>query len=258
MQLLRNAVCFTAVISAASFALAVDTPFAGTWKLNLSKSQLTGDTVKFAPDGDGMRVTGGGDSYVFKPDGSANKTRFGTASWTKIDDHTWEETDMVKDRLDSKTTWTLSPDGKTLTERITGDKPGGGSFDDTSTFVRVSGTNGLAGSWKDREFKGSSPSLLVISDADNGLIVDEPDFKLRAVGKFDGKPGTVEGPTIPPGASFVLSRLGSHSFKMTRTQNGKPLDVSTWTVSPDGKVLKSISRTAGTNDPPTTEVFEKQ
>jgi hypothetical protein len=258
MKLLRNIFCFTAVISAASFALAVDTPFAGTWKLNLSKSQLVGDTVKFAPDGDGMRIISSGESYVFKSDGSANKTRFGTASWKKIDDHTWEETDMVKDRLDSKATWTLSADGKTLMERITGDKPGGGNFEDASRFVRVGGTNGLAGSWKDREFKGSSPSLLVISDADNGLIVDEPDFKVKAMGSFDGKPGTVEGPTIPPGASFVLSRLGSHSFKMTRTQNGKPLDVATWTVSADGKVLKSVSRTAGTNDPPTTEVFEKQ
>src|ERR1700744_496983 len=88
MQLLRNVLCFTAVIGAASIALAVDTPFAGTWKLNMSKSQLAGDTVKFAPDGDGMRITGGGESYVFKADGSANKTRFGTASWKKIDDHT--------------------------------------------------------------------------------------------------------------------------------------------------------------------------
>ncbi len=258
MKLLRNTICLSVVIGAASFALAVDTPFAGTWKLNLSKSQLTGDTVKFAPDGSGMRITSGGESYVFKSDGSANETRFGTASWKTIDDHTWEETDMVKDRLDSKATWTLSADGKTLTEHITGDKPGGGRFDDTSIYARIAGTKGLAGSWKDREYKGSSPSLLVISDIEKGLIFDEPDFKLKATATFDGKPGTVEGPTIPPGASFVLTRLGSHSFKMTRTQNGKPLDTSTWTVSPDGTVLKSVGRTAGTNDPPTTEVFEKQ
>ena len=258
MKLLRNTICLIAVIGAASFALAADTPFAGTWKLDLSKSHLTGDTVKFAPDAEGMHFTGGGESYAFKPDGSASKTRFGTASWKKIDDHTWEETDMVKDRLDSKNTWTLSSDGKTLTERITGDKPGGGTFDDTTTFVRVAGTEGLAGSWKDREFKGSAPSLLVISDADNGLTFDEPDFKLKAMAAFDGKPGTVEGPTIPPGASFVLTRVSSHSFKMTRTQNGKPIDTSTWTVSPDGKLLKNVGKTAGTNDPPTTEVFEKQ
>jgi hypothetical protein len=258
MQLLRNAVCFAAVIGAASFALALETPFAGTWKLNLSKSKLAGDTVKFTPDGDGMRITSGGESYVFRLDGGESKTRFGTASWKMLDDHTWEETDMVQGRLDSRATWTLSPDGKTLTEWIIGDKPGGGRFEDTSTFVRIAGNRGLAGSWKDREYKGSSPSLLVISDADNGLSFDEPDFKLKAMATFDGKPGILAGPTVPPGASFVLTRVGSHSFKMTRTQNGKPLDMSMWTVSPDGRMLTMVGRTAGTTDPPVTEVFEKQ
>jgi hypothetical protein len=116
----------------------------------------------------------------------------------------------------------------------------------------------LAGTWKDKEYKGSSPSLLVMSDIENGLSVEEPDFKLKATGKFDGKPGKVEGPTIPQGASFSLTKTGARSFKMTRTQSGKPFDMSTWTVSEDGKSMTVVSRTAGTTDPPTTEVFEKQ
>jgi hypothetical protein len=98
----------------------------------------------------------------------------------------------------------------------------------------------------------------MLSDAENGLTFDEPDFKLKANAKFDGKPGTVEGPTIPPGASFVLTKTGPRSFKMTRTQDGKVLDTATWTVSPDGKTLDVVSRVAGTTDPTTTAVFEKQ
>jgi hypothetical protein len=258
MELLLKPILIAALLGSASFALAAETPFEGTWKLNLDKSKLTGDTVKFSSAAGSMRVTGGGESYEFKADGSESKTRFGTAAWKKIDDNTWEETDMVKGRLDSKTTWTLSADGKTLTARVTGDKPGGGSFDDTSTYVRTAGTKGLTGTWKDKEFKGSSPSVFTLSDTENGLTFDEPDFKLKAVGKFDGKPGTVEGPSIPPGASFVLTKAGPRSFKMTRTQNGKPLDMATWTVSADGKSMTVVSRTAGTTDPPTTEVYEKQ
>jgi hypothetical protein len=226
--------------------------------LNLDKSKLIGDTVKFTSAGETMRITGSGESYEFKTDGSENKTRFGTAAWKKIDDKSWEETDKVNGHLDSKTTWTLAGDGKTLTARSTGDKPGGGSFDDTSIYVRTAGTQGLAGTWKDKEYKGSSPSLLVMSDIENGLSVEEPDFKLKATGKFDGKPGNVEGPTIPQGASFSLAKTGARSFKMTRTQSGKPFDMSTWTVSEDGKSMTVVSRTAGTTDPPTTEVFEKQ
>ena len=258
MKLLSKATCLTAVIGAASIAFAADTPFDGTWKLNLDKSKLTGDTVKFSPAGELMRITGNGDSYEFKLDSSDTKTRFGNASWKKIDDNTLEEVDKVKGSVESKTTWTLSSDGKTLTAHITGDKPGGGSFDDSVTFVRIAGAHGFAGTWKDKEYKGSAPSSLTLSDAENGLTFDEPDFKLKAVGKFDGKPGTVEGPSIPPGASFVLTKAGPRSFKMTRTQNGKPLDMATWTVSPDGKSMTVVSRTAGTTDPPTTEVYERQ
>jgi hypothetical protein len=258
MKVFLKAISLTAVLGAATCAFAVDTPFAGTWKLNLDKSKLIGDTVTFTSADDAMRITANGESYEFKADGSENKTRFGTAAWKKIDDKCWEETDKVNGRLDSKTTWTLADDGKTLTERSTGDKPGGGSCDDTSIYVRTAGMRGLAGTWKDKEFKVSSPSLLLLSDIENGLSVEEPDFKVKATGKFDGKPGNVEGPTIPPGASFFLTKAGARSFKMTRTQSGKPFDMSTWTVSADGKSMTVVTQTAGTTDPPTTEVFEKQ
>jgi hypothetical protein len=49
-----------------------------------------------------MRITGSGESYEFKADGSETKTRFGTAAWKKIDDNTWEETDKVKGNVDGK------------------------------------------------------------------------------------------------------------------------------------------------------------
>jgi hypothetical protein len=107
-------ICLTALIGAASLAFAADTPFAGTWKLNLDKSKLTGDTVKFSSTGGLMRITGNGDSYEFKQDGSDTKTRFGNASWKKIDDNTLEEIDKVKGNVEAKTTWTLSSDSKTL------------------------------------------------------------------------------------------------------------------------------------------------
>jgi hypothetical protein len=258
VKLSLTPILFAAVLGNTSLALAANSPFAGTWKVNLDKSVLVGDTVKFSSAGDAMRMSSGGDTYEFKTDGNESKTRFGAASWKKIADNTWQETDMVNGHLDSKTTWKLSDDDKTLTARVTGDKPGGGSFDDTSIYVRTAGTGGLAGTWKNKQYKGSAPSLLTLSDIDNGLNFDEPDFKLKATGKFDGKPGDVEGPGIPAGASFSLARTGPHSFRMTRTQNGKPLDASSWTVSPDGKSMEVVTRTAGTTDPPIKEVFEKQ
>jgi hypothetical protein len=77
--------------------------------------------------------------------------------------------------------------------------------------------------------QGQFAESLTLSDIENGLSFDEPDFKLKATGKFDGKPGKVEGPTIPTRAPH--SRFdeddGSRSFKMTRTQAG-----SRWTCLP--------------------------
>src|SRR5580700_12181497 len=107
MKLLRKSMLLTALLSTTGLVLAANTPFAGTWKVNLEKSILVGDTVKFSSTGDVMRLTGGGESYEFKTDGTESKTRFGAASWKKIDEKTWEETDMVNGHLDSKTTWTL-------------------------------------------------------------------------------------------------------------------------------------------------------
>jgi hypothetical protein len=53
MQRLRIAFCFAAVIGAAIFALAVESPFAGTWKLNLSKihhfNTVSGPQIPGAP-----------------------------------------------------------------------------------------------------------------------------------------------------------------------------------------------------------------
>jgi hypothetical protein len=48
MKLLLKPILIAAVLGVASFALAAEAPFAGTWKLNLDKSKLTGDTVKFS------------------------------------------------------------------------------------------------------------------------------------------------------------------------------------------------------------------
>ena len=58
MKLLRKSISLAAVLGTASLVLAASTPFAGTWKVNLEKSILVGDTVKFSPAGDVLATTG--------------------------------------------------------------------------------------------------------------------------------------------------------------------------------------------------------
>src|SRR4051795_3381453 len=88
--------CARLAVATAFAVLAVsavaENPFAGTWKFDASRSKITGHTVTFtAEPGGTIRVTAGGQSYSFKPDGSATKTPFGDmAAWTRIDDSTWK------------------------------------------------------------------------------------------------------------------------------------------------------------------------
>ena len=82
----------TATLTVFATAAVAENPFAGTWKFDASKSKITGHTVTFTTESAGtIQVTAGGQSYSFKPDGSAAKTPFGdTVVWTKIDDSTWK------------------------------------------------------------------------------------------------------------------------------------------------------------------------
>src|SRR5215469_13139724 len=78
-----------AVLTASAVA---ENPFAGTWKFDASKSKITGQTVTFtAEPGGAVKVTAAGQSYSFKPDGSATPTPFGDmVAWTKINANTWK------------------------------------------------------------------------------------------------------------------------------------------------------------------------
>ena len=83
--------CVAAALTFVAAAALAENPFAGTWKVDYSKSKLTGGTVTFTPAASGeILMTAGGQSYSFKLDGSDATTPFGdTAQWTKLDDKTW-------------------------------------------------------------------------------------------------------------------------------------------------------------------------
>jgi hypothetical protein len=69
---------FLASIVLVAVTAFAENPFAGTWKVDVSKSKMTGSTVTFASAGPGeVRHTAGGQSYNFKLDGSDATTPIG-------------------------------------------------------------------------------------------------------------------------------------------------------------------------------------
>src|SRR5947207_8978848 len=152
-------------ICACGLGIAADAPYAGKWKMNVAKSDFGDTTILYEQTAGGeMKATMDGQSYTFKTDGKDNMTPWGmTMAWKTIDPKTWEMIERTNGKVTCTSTVKLSDDGKTLTvdaKRVKGD---GGISNDSIALQRVSGSAGLAGKWKTKNLKTSSPQTLSLT-----------------------------------------------------------------------------------------------
>lgn len=258
MRIRYSFVVAIAMLAAAGTALA-ESPWAGTWKLDPAQSKLTGDTIRFAVAGSDLTYTAGGHITKAKLDGSPTKTWIGSEeTWKKIDDNTYES-HATQNGVDLGTdTWTLAPDGKSLKVESKGNQPDGSSRDDVSEYNRVSGTHGLAGSWKGTKTSlNEEQTYDIAASGEDGLTWNIPAIKGVLDAKFDGKDYAPVGPTVPKGLTIALVRTSPRSLKMTEKVNGEVTVHSTMTLSADGKKFTEVGSAAKTNEP-FTEVWVKQ
>jgi hypothetical protein len=260
---MRNRYSFVvaiAMLAAAGTALAQDNPWAGTWKMDPSQSNLTGDTIHFAPGaGDEMMYTSGGHTTKFKLDRNPVKTWSGDeVSWNKVDDNTYES-HATSNGVDLGTdTWTIAADGKSLKVEGKGTRPDGKSFDDTSDYARVSGTHGLVGSWKSTKASVNEEQTYEIAEkGPDELSWNIPAIKGVLDAKLDGKDYAPNGPTVPTGLTIALIRSSPRTLKLVEKMNGETVYHSTMTLSADGKKFTEVGSPAKTNEPITT-VWIKQ
>ena len=165
MRIRYSFVVAIAMLAAAGTALA-ESPFAGKWKLDPAQSKLTGDTIRFASGAGGeMTYTSEGHTTKVKLDGTPVKTWSGAeVSWKKIDDNTYES-HATQNGVDvGTTTWMISSNGKAMKVESKGTHPDGSSFDDSSDYTRVSGTHGIAGSWKSTKTNLNEEQTYEIAD----------------------------------------------------------------------------------------------
>jgi hypothetical protein len=253
------AACIAVFFGTATLAVA-QSPFVGTWKLNLEKSQLAGDTMKFGPaDGQSIELSAGGTKYSFRVDGNIYRMASGDlAQWKQVDPVTWTTDYMKPDGKPLSTdTWKLSADNKILTVVSTGVKPNGDHFADTAVYTRTGGTDGLLGAWQSTEVKIGSPNeLKIAADGFTGITITITELKASVSGGFDGKDAVPVGPTVPPGLTIAISRIGPSSFRMVQKINGSVVYTSRYEVAPDGKTMTETGNAPG--DPLQTSVWEKQ
>jgi hypothetical protein len=290
MQTRTGSACLIALVIATGLTGA-ENPFAGTWELNLAKSNFTGDTMKFERTSSGeIRWSGSGLSYTFKIDGKEYPGPFGddSVAWREVDDHTWETTYKTIGVLDSIDTSKLSPDGKTMTMTSRGAKHDEAypilyyqrsplwihtglhriqvartSFENISVYQRRSG-EGLFGTWENKEVRISSPELMQLTPSgDDGIAWEFVHFEEGCKCKFDGKDYPWTGLNLPARFTMALKRTGSslpsgtYSFEYTVKRSGRPLFKGKYTLSEDGRTLTGVAGPIAV-DEPITAVFERQ
>jgi hypothetical protein len=227
---------FLIAMSLAAVAFAADDPFIGRWKLSLTRSKLTGQTIEIqevAPNKYKFQEDEHSDEIF--ADGLDHPTHFGDSmAITKKSADTWEITYKRALTVTMNTIWKLSPDGQTATYTAEGTRPNGQHFKNQMTLKRTGGGPGLAGKWETTGVSLSSPSEIVISPyANGGHVISYTDRKQKVRMKYDGKEYRDEGPTVADDSTSSGHRIDANTIETTEKAKGKVVETAKATVSPD-------------------------
>jgi hypothetical protein len=241
------------VCLAAGTAGAAESPFIGDWKLNPAKSRMP----------DQMRVTRAGAKYRFD---------FGGVIETIVVDGTFqpgygktllsvkpEASDrwIVERQEDGKpqvkAVWTLSKDGRTLTDNFLQFMADGSTLSMDYVYQRASDGGGFTGDWKSiKETMNSPYALLVKAHEGDGLSLFTVAVHATRNLKLDGK----EYPTAS-GATSSARRVNARTLLITNKAGGTVTDTRQLELSPDLKILTMTTHITG-RDRPNVMVFERQ
>lgn len=254
--------CAAGLFCATTLCFGAGSPWDGTWKLNASKSKVTGDTFTLTALPNGgfhLREAGGVLEFDYPCDGSEYPVVAGrTGSCKKVDDSHYE----MAGKIDGKPAWhgtsVVSADGKYLTNTASETRPDGTVHTTVNKAERVGAGNGRAGTWRSIKSTDSVPDVMIITVNNGTMRTEWPAYKMVALSKLDGSPAEITGPTQTSSYGIRLKSETATKLNYTTTLNGKPMTEGTQTLSPDGKTLTEQEWL--TSDPKNMQVYvyEKQ
>jgi hypothetical protein len=191
MRILRSLLVLTIVCLAIGMLRAADDPFVGKWKVNPSKSKII----------DEMKVEGVGENkyaFTFVPgsvpntivtDGTDQPSPDGTTlSVTVEGPNNWTVVRKKQGRKIISAIWTLSADGKTLTDDFTQYQADGSPTTVHLRYQRTAGNSGFLGTWDNESSGGLDNIELEIQPYEgDGLTLISPIVGGTQNIKFDGK-----------------------------------------------------------------------
>jgi len=236
-------------------------PFVGKWKVNPSKSKPTDEmkvevaganryTITFAPGAADTVVANGSDQPGL---------RGTTFSITVEGPNNWKVIRKKGDRTLVTATWTLSGDGKTLTDAYTEYEDDGSILNLHYVYERTAGSAGFPGTWVSvSEGVNAVIELQIQPYEGDGLSFNSPAAQVTKNIKFDGNDYPDLGPNVAPGSASSGRRVNGHSLEIIDKFQGKITDTRQIELSKDLKTLTMTVRLVGQSKPKTILVFDRE
>jgi len=246
----RYALCalFSIVAMFAAAASPAQSPFDGTWKTDLSKTKFSPTPLTFYISAGWYHCVSCSPAYDVAADGQDHPVSgqsYDTIGVTVVDAHTLSVVAKKGSAVSFEQTRTVSADDKTLDVKTTHHPQSGGVPTTFETVAKRSGSlpsgvHATSGDWIIQKLSGSENGLLTTYKTSGDEITMSTPTGETYTAKFDGSDYPVKGEYSYDAVS--LKKINSHSFEETDKRNGTVVDVSTTTVSPDGKTMTVVDR----------------
>jgi hypothetical protein len=246
-------------LGASTAAMAFDSPFAGTWTMDVAKSHVTGDTFTYNKTATGYAYSNGGPvSYQFALDGNDYPTiPSESIACTETTPTSMVCVHKASGKIVSSGSRTLSADGSRYKTDFSVYRPDGTTGHEEEVFVRISGGPGFAGTWKDESAKFTPSAWVIATPTATTFQMTRPSDKSSTAGATDGTPSPLMGPTVPPGATNSVLATSPTTWSYTIMLQGKVYAKGMMSVSADGKTLTDTSWVPGKESEKEVDVYTK-
>jgi hypothetical protein len=224
---------------AISTSAAANNPFVGDWKLNPSKSTLTDKMMVESVGGNKYTFNFGGGPETIVVDGTDQPTLLyggGTLS-VAIEGDTWRVIRKSNGRTIISAIWSVSKDGRTLTDHYTGFNAGGSPYNLIYTYQRKAAGSGFAGTWisTSEEAVDFVLGLQLRPFGEDGLSIIDSSSQIMGNMNF---------------AASLIRRLDEHTLELMRKKSdGQLSDFLRLKLSADLKTLTITPHSAAGVEP---------
>lgn len=249
-------IVLAAVALATSSLWTANDPFAGKWKLDVSRSVIVDQMMVEALGPNKYRFNfEGSPAETIVADGTDQPGLAGTTLSVKADGP--RRLLVVRKQgghIIVTATWTLAQDGSTLHDAFTSTQPDGSELTVDYLYRRISSGIGFSGAWESTtEPVGLKVELGIESYDDNGFSFITSGSAKEVI--FDGRDHAVAG--TDGGPTLSGRRSGMRTMEYEEKNRGKVERLRKFELSTDGRTLTETVRIAGQTTPDVL-VFERE